>query len=774
MTGHAETPEHVVFVIDNVNYGGAQQLLVPMCAALRRRGTEVAVCALQPGDGLAQRLREAGAEVLLCNRPRPSIVNPFKLLAYIFLSIRDIRRLIRSRPNCVLHAHLSDAEFLGTAAGLLRGAQRVLVTVHVQHLLPQRPWFDPRNMLRILATRLLFNRSDGVIAVSEATAETLRRDFGVRPDKVTVVRNGIDTSACMAPRPPDLRKNLGLAETATVFVNISRLAPEKNHALAIKALASLGLPRERAMLLLVGDGETRLELERLTASLDVADRVVFTGFRDDIPQLLAVSDCYALCSLYEGTSLALLEAMAAAKPIVSTDIEGNRQLLVHERNCLLTPNDNVQAYAQAMLRVVEEPDLGRRLGEQARNDALAQYDIDVMVDAYARFWGPRPRHLPRIAVLGLRGIPATWGGVERQCEELYTRLAARGFPVTLYARKSYITEDIREYKGVSIVRIGTIDTKHLEAFLHTFLAVLHLAVRKADIVHIYSQGPALMAPLLRLLKPRAKVFFTCGGLDWQRDKWKGLAPRILHLGEWCSARFTHVRIMVSRYLQNYYESEYGVSTEYIPNGVNPPEPRPQADVTPLGLKPGAYVCFVGRLVPEKRIQDLIAAQLRRQRPFALAIVGDAAASDDYVRELKEQSAGSPQVVFTGYLFGETLQAVFANAKAYVTASGLEGLPLTLLEAMSHALPCIVSDIEQHGEPLAETGRYFPVGDVDALALLLDELEQSSDDALRAAGKACLERVKNDYTWDGAASLLGELYIREWKPDASVTPRAVSH
>ncbi len=767
MTGHAETPEHVVFVIDNVNYGGAQQLLVPLCAALCRRGTEVAVCALQPGDGLARRLRDAGAEVVLCNRSRPSIVNPFKLLSYIFLGIRDIRRLLHARPYCVLHAHLSDAEFIGTAAGLLFGAHRVLVTVHVQHLLPRRPWFDPRNFLRILATRLLFNRTDGVIAVSEATAETLRRDFGVRQDKVAVVRNGIDTRACVVPRPLGLRHELGLPETATVFVNISRLAPEKNHALAIRALAALNLPREQAMLLVVGDGETRPELERLAASLDVDDRVVFTGFRDDIPQLLAISDCYALCSLYEGTSLALLEAMAAAKTIVSTDIEGNRQLLIHERNCLLAANDDVQAYARAMLRIVEEPDLGRRLGEQAQKDALAQYDIDVMVDAYARFWGPRLRHMPRIAVLGLRGIPATWGGVERQCEELYTRLAAQGFQITLYARKNYVTDDIREYKGVRIVRIGTIDTKHMEAFLHTFLAVLHLAVRKADITHIYSQGPALMAPLLRLLKPRTRVFFTCGGLDWQRDKWKGLPSRILHLGEWCSAHFTHVRIMVSRYLKNYYESVYGVSTVYIPNGVNLPEAMPRVDVGTLGLEPGKYICFVGRLVPEKRIQDLIEAQLRRPRPFTLAIVGDAAASGDYVRQLKDRCEGSSQVVFTGYLFGESLQAVFANAKAYVTASGLEGLPLTLLEAMSYALPCIVSDIEQHREPLAETGRYFQVGDVIALAKLLDELEQASDASLCTAGKACMERVKNDYTWDGAASHLGELYLREWKRDMAV-------
>ncbi len=762
MTGHVDTPEHVVFVIDNINYGGAQQLLVPLTAALRRRGTRVAVCALQPGNGLEQRLREAGADLVLCRRPRPSIINPLKLVSYIFNNIRDIRRLIRERPDCVVHSHLSDAEFLGTAAGLLGGARRILVTVHVQHLLPQRRWFDPRNHLRVLVTRFLFSRTNGVIAVSEATAETLRRDLKVPGDKVFVVRNGIDTVACDVPRPSGLRHELGLSEAAVVFVNISRLAQEKNHALAIKALAELGLPRERAMLLLVGDGETREELERLSRELGVEDRVVFAGYRDDVPQLLAISDCYALSSLYEGTSLALLEAMAASRAVISTDIEGNRALLIDERNCLLVPNDHVLEYSRAMKRIIADPELRGRLGAQAKQDVLEQYSIDVMVDSYAGLWGPRSLAdpaKPRVAVIGMRGIPASWGGVERQCEELYTRLAAMGFPVDVYARKNYVTEDITEYRGVGIVRLGTIDTKHLEAFLHTFLAVLQLTFRRVDIVHIYSQGPALMVPLVRVLKPRAKVFFTCGGLDWQREKWTGAAKSVIHLGEWCSARLTHARVMVSRYLKNYYETTYKVRTDYIPNGVNIPDIAPEADLGAMGLEPGKYICFVGRLVPEKRIQDLIRAYLRTPRSYSLAIVGDAAASGEYVRELKDMCKDTPQVVFTGYLFGDDLHAVLANAKAYATASGLEGLPLTLLEAMSWALPCIASDIEQHSEPLAGVGWYFPVGDLDALAARLDQLEQAQAEELRLVGEACRERVRAGYTWDDAAGQLGELYLR---------------
>lgn len=363
----------------------------------------------------------------------------------------------------------------------------------------------------------------------------------------------------------------------------------------------------------------------------------------------------------------------------------------------------------------------------------------------------------RVAVLGLRGIPATWGGVERQCEELYTRLAAQGLDVTVYARKGYVTEDIREYRGVRIVRLGTLPAKHLEAFVHSFSAALHLALCRADIVHVYSQGPALTAPLLRLTKPRAKIFFTCGGLDWQRDKWSAPAKAVLRLGEICSARCTDVRVMVSRFLQEYYERVYGRPTLYIPNGVTMPKGRPRGDVRPLGLEPGRYLLFVGRLVPEKRIQDLLAAFLLRPRGLKLALVGDAAGSEDYVQELKALAAGSEGVVFTGYRFGEELAALFANARCYVTASGLEGMPLTLLEAMSYGLPCLASDIAQHLEPLGDTGRSFPVGDVQALAGLLDAVEAAEPAALAEEGARCAQRVEREFTWDRAAASLAAAY-----------------
>jgi glycosyltransferase involved in cell wall biosynthesis len=378
--------------------------------------------------------------------------------------------------------------------------------------------------------------------------------------------------------------------------------------------------------------------------------------------------------------------------------------------------------------------------------------------------GPASPRLPRVAVLGLRGVPATWGGVERQCEELYTRLAAAGFSVTVYCRSSYVREKLREYRGLRLVRLPTLPGKHLEAFVHTFLACLHLAVHPCDIAHLYSQGPALFAPVLRLLCPKTRIFFTCGGLDWQRGKWSGPASRIIRLGQWCSARFTDVRVMVSRALVRYYRDTYAVDSLYIPNGVAVLPEAPLDDLAEaLGLTPRGYALFVGRLVPEKRVQDLVAAIAAAGSGLKLVIAGGLAGSEAYVEALQAQGASETSVVFAGYRFDRELAALFANARIYVTASELEGLPLSLLEAMAHGLPCLATDIPPHREVLEETGIFVPVGDVTALARELAAAAAAPLSTLAARGRACRERALREFSWDVAAEQLGRAYVAAMAP-----------
>lgn len=370
----------------------------------------------------------------------------------------------------------------------------------------------------------------------------------------------------------------------------------------------------------------------------------------------------------------------------------------------------------------------------------------------------RPGSPLRVAVTGFRGIPATWGGVEHQCEELYTRLASMGHDITVYARSGYVPVGIRTHRGVRIQRIGTIPGKYTEAIVHTLLSVLHLVLTNPQIVHIYSQGPCVLIPLLKLLRPRIHVVFTCVGLDWRRKKWPGWASRIIKLGEICSARFPDRHVVVSRELQDYYRAEYGVEAITIPNGVNPADPGTLGGVQTFGFEPRGYFLFVGRLVPEKRVEDLLSAYLARPRRSRLVIAGDAAGTESYARRLREMGAASGSVSFVGYQYGRTLGALYANARGFLTASELEGMPLTLLEALAHGLFCIASDIAPHREVLdGAPHALFPVGGLEPLSDGLERLDRMGPAELDALGWEARRHVADCFSWDRAADRLEALY-----------------
>jgi glycosyltransferase involved in cell wall biosynthesis len=364
-----------------------------------------------------------------------------------------------------------------------------------------------------------------------------------------------------------------------------------------------------------------------------------------------------------------------------------------------------------------------------------------------------------IAVAGLRGVPATWGGVEQQCEQLYSRLAARGHRVIIYARTSYIREDIRFSQGMEVRRLPTINTKYTEALVHTFLAIIDVIRRGADILHIYGQGPALLSPLPRIMRPEMRVFFTCGGLDWQRRKWPAWASRIIYLGELCSVRCPHYRIVVSRELQRYYENRHGVPAHYIPNGVINPHRRVPARILELGLGERDYFLVVGRLVPEKRVEDILNAYRAVRPATKLVVVGDSPDQKSYFEHLRNMVKDLPSIMFLGFQFGETLEELYSNARALVSASELEGLPLVLLEAFSYGLPCVVSDIPPHREVLGDQlGLYFPVGNLEQLADRLRIADALDEAAWRRHEQVSLRRIDESFNWDAAADQLESLYL----------------
>lgn len=359
---------------------------------------------------------------------------------------------------------------------------------------------------------------------------------------------------------------------------------------------------------------------------------------------------------------------------------------------------------------------------------------------------------PHVTFVGSRGIPATYGGVERYVEEVSTRLARRGYRVSVYCRPHY-TNRRGNYCGVELRRLPCIPTKHLEAISHTFLATWHVLFCEDEIVHYQAQGPALLIWLPRLFGRKTVV--TVQGLDWQRSKWGRLARAVLKAGEWASAHLPDRTIVVSQDLEQHYREQYGITAMCIPNGVNDTTRKAAREIQRWGLEPGRYILSVGRLVPEKGYDMLLRAFGRVKTDKMLVVVGGSSYTDAYVAGLRN-SVTQNSVVFTGYVYGTVLDELFSNAYLFVSASEVEGLPIALLEAMSFGVCVLASDIPPHQEMLGGLGYTFRAQDEQGLAASLQTLLEQPN-LVKEAGEKLRRRVLDTYNWERIVDATEILY-----------------
>ncbi|MDE6191907.1 MAG: glycosyltransferase family 4 protein [Muribaculum sp.] len=357
----------------------------------------------------------------------------------------------------------------------------------------------------------------------------------------------------------------------------------------------------------------------------------------------------------------------------------------------------------------------------------------------------------KIVVTGTRGIPAILGGVETHCEELYPRLAAMGHDVTVIRRSSYVTDNnrISDYRGVKLLDVYAPRRKSIEAIIHTTLAVFKARTLNPDLLHIHAVGPSLLVPLARLLG--MKVVMTNHGPDYDRQKWGKLAKTVIKTGERFGTRWSNKVIVISKVIADILKRNYGYTgSRLIFNGVNPPEKSTStAYLDSLGIIPGKYILTIGRFVKEKGFHDLIKAYSRLgDCGYQLVIAGDADHEDNYSRELKQLAADNG-VILTGFIKGEPLNEVMTNAALFVLPSYHEGLPISLLEAMSYNLDVVVSDIPANRLDNLEPGDFFHAGDVDALA--------SAIGRKLAAHTGCRTYDLTPYDWDNIARQTEQVY-----------------
>lgn len=369
----------------------------------------------------------------------------------------------------------------------------------------------------------------------------------------------------------------------------------------------------------------------------------------------------------------------------------------------------------------------------------------------------------RIVHFGQKRMPSREGGVEIVAEQLTVRMAALGHAVTCINRRGhhvsgaeFDSEKLKEYNGVRILSVPTIEKKGLAAASASFFATLKAAFGRYDVVHIHAEGPAVFCWLPKLFGKR--VIVQIHGRDWERERWIGTwGGKYIKYGEKMAARHADEIIVLSRDMQQYFKETYDRNTVYIPNGVNRPVRKPAKLITrQWGLTESDYFLSLARLTAEKQIHLLIEAFKETNTDKKLVIAGGSSDSGDYVKELHEMAKDDPRIIFTGFVQGQLLEELYSNAYCYVLPSELEGMPLSLLEAMSYGNCCLTSDIPECADVIGDKGLSFRTNDKKDLMRALQELEDAPELVDNYKAEAA-DYICEKYHWDEIVDRMIRLY-----------------
>ena len=363
----------------------------------------------------------------------------------------------------------------------------------------------------------------------------------------------------------------------------------------------------------------------------------------------------------------------------------------------------------------------------------------------------------RIAMFGHKTIPSREGGVEIVVQELSSRLVKNGYDVICYNRRTkQRVMSNKNYEGVRLKQVPTINMKGLAAVTSSFFAALFSSFGKYDIVHIHAEGPSFWCWLPKFFGKN--VIITIHGLDWNREKWRhGFGSKFIRQGERNAVKYADSIIVLSRNVQKYFKDFYNRETCLIPNGVDCFGKKEANKINEMfGLKLDSYILFLGRLVPEKGIHYLIDAFRSVNTDKKLIIAGGSSDTDSYVKSLMDLAKEDERIVFVGHVEGQMLAELYSNAYLYVLPSDLEGMPLSLLEAMSYGNCCLVSDIPECVEVVEGKALVFKRSDVEDLK---DKLEYACGhpEIVAEFKESSSGFICKKYDWDNVVDETLKLY-----------------
>lgn len=374
----------------------------------------------------------------------------------------------------------------------------------------------------------------------------------------------------------------------------------------------------------------------------------------------------------------------------------------------------------------------------------------------------------RIAMIGHKRIPSREGGIEIVVEELAVRMAARGHLVDAYNRyghhvsgkkydQEYGWKGRKYYKGVRVYIIPTFRASSLNAIVYSFFATIRALFGRYDVLHYHAEGPCAMLWLPRLF--HKKIVVTVHGLDWQRAKWGNFASYVIKFGEKMAAKYADEVIVLSENVKQYFADTYHREVTFIPNGISRPVLRPAELITDkYGLVKDGYLLSLGRIVPEKGLHYLIQAFSGLDTDKKLVIAGGSSQAVEYMEQIHRMAAQDERIIMTDFVQGQMLEELYSNAYAFVLPSDVEGMALTLLEAMSYGDCCLVSDICENTEVVEDKALVFGKGNVEDLRRQLEYM-LGHPEAVRAYGAQSADYICRKYNWDEVVDETVRLYRR---------------
>ncbi|MCI0606202.1 DUF1972 domain-containing protein [bacterium] len=363
----------------------------------------------------------------------------------------------------------------------------------------------------------------------------------------------------------------------------------------------------------------------------------------------------------------------------------------------------------------------------------------------------------KIALLGTRGIPASYSGFETCVEQMGQRFVKRGHQVTVYCRSHHIQYPEKTYKGIELLKMPTIQNKYLDTLVHSFLASLHALIRRFDVALYFIAGNSPVTWIPRIVG--TKTILNVDGLDWKREKWPALAKKYIRFAEYLATKLPNRYVTDSRVVQEYYESQFGHRPIYIPYGSEVEIVPANETLKTYNLQPREYLLFVGRLVPENCAHHLVEAFREIDSDFKCVIVGDAPYAEEYQKWLRSLAKNDPRFLFTGYVFGRGYNELSSHAYAFVETSSVGGTHPAILEAMAFGNCVIVNNTPENLETIGDSGLHYDgKAGAKSLRIVLEQIFAQKDlvDSFRSRAQL---RVNSEYSWESVVDAYEKVFYQ---------------